>query len=378
MHQPNRSHLDFLFRGFTATTLKLILVLLTATYFFSSASSVNLTEDGSTFVHESKTTLRNASLTDGCAIVTTWSVVPQRNAEAWLRWHAALGFNRVYLFWDTPERDKDVIEAISKSPEFSGFVRQTMSDAAYRNAHWMPDVSSTEPEQLILPAYGVHQESEAMARQPLHATRAAEMAREEGIAWLLHIDADELFYVVPQGASNVEALYGSASRLFDGLRKLGVTHAHFLNDELLPSLRVKNTTLSIFEQHLWFKRSVTVVADPVAHSVVTSWPKSRSPLETFFIGYMCGKGAVNVKEWYHRNPKLPIVALGVTNFATDPKIPSLETWIKTTNPQIHLHWKTPIRQAQTAVHFSAARILHYVDSDLSAIVNKYSNLKTFR
>ena len=74
----------------------------------------------------------------------------------------------------------------------------------------------------------------------------------EGVTWLLHIDADELFYV------NVERdeLPGSAAVMFRKLSEKKFTHASFMNDEILPetpNYADKRFPMTPFHQRTLFK-----------------------------------------------------------------------------------------------------------------------------
>ena len=88
-------------------------------------------------------------------------------------------------------------------------------------------------------------------RQSLYAVRAAQIGLAEGVTWLLHIDADELFY-----DSNAEELDGSAAKVFEALSRKEFTHASFFNDEILPesaSYTDKKQLLTPFHQRTLFK-----------------------------------------------------------------------------------------------------------------------------
>ena len=88
-------------------------------------------------------------------------------------------------------------------------------------------------------------------RQSLYAVRAAQIGLDEGVTWLLHIDADELFY-----DSNAEELDGSAAKVFEALSRKEFTHASFFNDEILPesaSYTDKKQLMTPFHQRTLFK-----------------------------------------------------------------------------------------------------------------------------
>ena len=85
----------------------------------------------------------------------------------------------------------------------------------------------------------------------MYAVRAAQIGLAEGVTWLLHIDADELFY-----DSNAQELDGSAAKVFEALSRKEFTHASFFNDEILPetaSYTDKKQLMTPFHQRTLFK-----------------------------------------------------------------------------------------------------------------------------
>lgn len=77
----------------------------------------------------------------------------------------------------------------------------------------------------------------------------------EDVTWLLHIDADELFYVDVDNAKTP----GSAAVMFERLSQKKFTHASFMNDEILPetaSYEDKRHPMTPFHQRTLFKVGV--------------------------------------------------------------------------------------------------------------------------
>lgn len=177
------------------------------------------------------------------ALATVWRNVPLAWAEAWLQHHMALGFDRVYLYFDDPAHDRNVLNALQASPLYADYLVITASDAKFREQHWTVCVSGAAcmqsgGEKALLPLLGAHVDTEHTARQLLYVARAAHSSREDGVDWLLHIDADELFHLpglaldgLGMGGTN---RVGNARDLFKGLSKQRYTHAAFFNDENLP------------------------------------------------------------------------------------------------------------------------------------------------
>jgi hypothetical protein len=114
----------------------------------------------------------------GAAIVTTLRDAGD-SLDSFVAWHLAIGFDRIFLFFDDP-RDPDMARLAGRP-----HVTTIAHDDALRDA-W-----KALPEYA---AFGHFADREVMARQVLNVGIAMAMARREGLAWLLHIDADELFF----------------------------------------------------------------------------------------------------------------------------------------------------------------------------------------
>jgi hypothetical protein len=112
------------------------------------------------------------------AIVTTLRHAGA-SLDSFIAWHLSCGFSRLFLFFDDPA-DPD-LPRLAAHPAVTAIAH----DAALRRA-W-----TRLPEY---PHYAAFIDREVMARQVLNVALAMEIARAHGLAWLLHIDADELFH----------------------------------------------------------------------------------------------------------------------------------------------------------------------------------------
>jgi hypothetical protein len=120
--------------------------------------------------------------------------------DSFIAWHQAIGFERLFLFFDDPN-DPD-LPRLAAHPAVAAMAH----DAALR-ARWtgMPEY----------PALEKFTASEVMARQVLNVGVAMEMARTEGLDWLLHIDADELFFPGDRSLADIFAADADALRFFN-------------------------------------------------------------------------------------------------------------------------------------------------------------------
>lgn len=129
--------------------------------------------------------------------------------DSFIAWHLAIGFARIYLFFDDPA--DPFAETLAYHPN----VAAIRCDAALRS-RWTSLRS--------WPVYRAHVDAEVMARQILNCELAIGMASAEGLDWLLHIDSDELFLC--EG--------GTAPEHFAALDFRGTRNAVYLNYEALP------------------------------------------------------------------------------------------------------------------------------------------------
>ncbi|MEO8132654.1 MAG: glycosyltransferase family 2 protein [Betaproteobacteria bacterium] len=107
--------------------------------------------------------------------------------DSFIRYHLALGFEHLYLFFDDPG---DPAIAIAR-----GF------DAARVSIVPRDRALAAEWRHCVQFAYfSPHLAHEVMARQCLNVEVAVQLALAAGYDWLLHIDADELFYCPGQDA----------------------------------------------------------------------------------------------------------------------------------------------------------------------------------
>jgi hypothetical protein len=200
------------------------------------------------------------------AIVTTvrrWDSAMNR----WLAYHRAIGFDRLYVFCDQPSAGP-----VAPPPElrlfqcdaahwqrFGAHPLATKLDAVRR----MNGPDWREPEFLML-------------RQALNAELALFLANQEKIAWLLHIDGDELF---DPGRNSLAAH-------FAGLDGEGVEQARYLNKEAVVW---GDGADDFFGELALFKINPKLLS-PV------QWDAVRRVMgeQPYFLAYANGKSAIRV------------------------------------------------------------------------------------
>ena len=131
------------------------------------------------------------------AIVTTLRDAG-RMLESFVAYHLRTGFAHLFLFFDDPA-----------DPGLARFADHPMITAVAHDER-------LRKRWTALPEYdGLAEfiDSEVMVRQVLNAGLAMEMAREQGFDWLLHIDADELFFSITRPVP--EFFFEALSQPFD-------------------------------------------------------------------------------------------------------------------------------------------------------------------
>ena len=304
-------------------------------------------------------------------IVSTWRGHSETWANSWIRYHIGIGFSRIYLFFDDPDFDQRLIEVLSKTAEYKYFLTIVKVDEEYRRKFWTPDGrKNADPEQLLLPAFGIYLETCHTSRQIMNVARAGVMARADDLDWLLHIDADELLWI--------ERLKSSCARsFFQQLSDQGITHAMLFNDEvvpLTPNFDFKKRPKDPFHQRLHFKRNLLTFFNWQQNNAAQKWASERGV--EFFIGYMCGKGAVNIQLWKKNfGENSPVLPQDVVAFAYDSLQPGNITIINE-NTQIQQPFISS-KKIKISVLTNKARILHYVNSDFESMIKKLKGRKKF-
>lgn len=200
------------------------------------------------------------------AIVTTLRN-PGPILGTFIRYHLAVGFKHLFLFFDDPG-DPAMAEA-----------------AGLPGVHVIPNDEALQRRWRQTRLY-THNRSyhhfitaEVMARQVLNVEVAIDLARERSVDWLLHIDVDELFF--PQGLTLPEHLAE--------LEREGVPSVSYLNYEAVPEVVDVG---DFFREVTLFKKHPRLL-DENQWDVVRSRGRA-DPATGYFMGYRNGKSAGRV------------------------------------------------------------------------------------
>jgi hypothetical protein len=230
------------------------------------------------------------------AIVSTVRTPALAPLRSWLRHHRALGFDRLYLFFDPgdvgiPEASAtEGAEVVIVDDAYRARLAEHPWARAYAPALFETGARVTSPDALT-------------ALQLCNMAVGLDLARRDGARWLLHIDVDELFC-----AGDMTAV--EHYRLLDAL---AVGQARYINHEAIPAREEHD---DYFAEITLFKRNPAEVPAGVFEPLRAFWEQRQG----YFLAYGNGKCAVRVIDGVTpataHGFRLPTVALGRAALST--------------------------------------------------------------
>jgi len=224
----------------------------------------------------------------GSAAIVSTMRSPGAHLDPWLRWHTALGFERFYLFVDADPNEEDRARVTSHPGVRVVVVDRRMRARMERDAYAAPLVPLCgAPEEPVTSG------EQLTARQLCNVKMALGMALRDGVAWLLHIDVDELFLPREQGSRASSSASGRgpsrapARAHFAAMHDLGIGYAIYDNHEALceeASYEHPLRDITLFRKN---PRAI----DPDAFALAEPYFAERGG---FFLAYANGKAAVRV------------------------------------------------------------------------------------
>lgn len=134
---------------------------------------------------------------------------------SWCTYHFAIGFTHLYIYFDEPSELEAARTQLLNHFPASTLTLVSHDSKLHKEWAWLPGSES------ILR----HAATEVQIRQQLNARHAMSLAVSQGIRWMLHIDADELF---DPGSA------GDARAHFAELEEAGVETFCYMNFEAVP------------------------------------------------------------------------------------------------------------------------------------------------
>jgi hypothetical protein len=198
-----------------------------------------------------------------CLVTTVRS--PGTPFESFLRYHLAIGIAQIIVFFDDPQDP-----AIAIAQRFGPAVTVVPADEALHRRY---------PTLKTYGQDGSKPEHAHTVRQMLNAEIAIGMAMEQGHQWLLHLDADELFF----------SPSGNVASLLQDLADHDVDMAVYANFEAVP------TTLEVtdpFKEVHLFKINPGLLPTFQMRAVVERWMPEHL---FYFTGYTDGKAMVRLR-----------------------------------------------------------------------------------
>jgi hypothetical protein len=235
---------------------------------------------------------------------------PGNIIESFIRYHFKIGIAHIFIFFDNPE--DEAINIVKKFPNVSAIPCDEQLQIQQKNNKLYHNMSE-------------HITSEVMARQILNAETAINLAWEMQLDWIIHIDADELFYTQESIAEHFDFIPYSIGQVI------------YRNFEGVPE---KLTIDDYFKEVTLFKKHGHLIPYPLPDDYYKFFRR-----EEYFIGYGNGKAAARV---------LPgVLPSGVHEFTTVEPHP------------------------ETAYSTSSPVILHYISCGFGFYYRKYQQLGNF-
>ena len=253
---------------------------------------------------------------------------PTPSLHGFLRYHRLLGFSRVYLFFDDvdgdfTERDHAVMRAAAA---YTGFVV-----TVHCTRGWYQELQHGVATATTWARYCEFISSDLIARQVLAVEQAVQMACDDGLDWILHIDIDELLHWPTLDTTAAGIAADIAPRWFARIPE-HVDAVRFLNleaapesvelgdgddggigddldcDVLLEAGPRRPGTGDCFREISLFKVNPSSLGSRFHSLMRRNWPKGRA----YFTAYKNGKTAVRCQR--------DVIPKGSHGFErTDPK-----------------------------------------------------------
>mmetsp|Transcript_13996 Transcript_13996/g.18680 ORF Transcript_13996/g.18680 Transcript_13996/m.18680 type:complete len:369 (-) Transcript_13996:123-1229(-) len=205
---------------------------------------------------------------------------------SFVRYHLALGFDKIYLYFDDGSELEDAEIAKQEGKE-KIYVR-------FRDLDLVNEWKLLRGYNKLAPFI----ENDVQVRQMLNALHAFDLARrEDDLDWLLHLDSDELFYPGP-GISSIRNHFAQMHA------KSNCAVFTYYNFEAVPeyssqlSVQQKEfersedpfRTVSLFKRPIPCINSTQSTSEKIQKAL--SFWHQRSPMGEFFLFYQNGKSAV--------------------------------------------------------------------------------------
>ncbi|MEP7083422.1 MAG: glycosyltransferase family 2 protein, partial [Betaproteobacteria bacterium] len=252
--------------------------------------------------------------------------------DSFLRYHLALGFAHIHLFFDDADDPGIVVARGIRDDRIIVTVRGPELENAWRQC-------------VQFGYFAAHLGTEVMSRQCLNVEVAVQWALARGDEWLLHIDADELFYCPGQDAPTH----------FSGLDAQHIERAVYPNLEALSERFDLDDAL---REVTLFKTNRNTLPQgrftPAQAALAARHPQFPP---TFFLFYSNGKSAARVRPG--------LVPDGVHRFSAGTYLQSGQS----TPPS------PPEAQGEQVI--GDCRILHFACCGYSSFVDKYRILCRF-
>lgn len=254
---------------------------------------------------------------------------PGPSFEAFLKYHLATGFERIYVFFDDPkDADIGVARAIDG-------VTAILCDTKLRSK-W----KSLRPYPLLKSTIN----TEVQARQVLNATLGMNLALKEKFDWIFHVDCDELVY------NTFNCPIGEIMALVPDDVEQVISH----NYECVPQgLNGDNPFIDV----TLFKKNINAFkrVSKQKREIFEEYFTKRNRL--YFFAHNQGKAAARVRPHLY---------------------PSIHCFTKEDSQgALHLFGKDSKRVILNTINIKELSIYHYTNSTFESYLTKYKTLGAF-
>src|SRR6185312_3882881 len=184
--------------------------------------------------------------------------------DIFLAHHFSIGFDHIFMFLDDPLNE-------TVNPPIDNARITVIKNDEELQMRWK--------KLRCYKHLGKFRQTDLSARQILNVNVALEMARQQKIDWLLHIDIDELFYSPEQ----------DIKEYFQRLSADKIAGISFLNHEAIPA---RTNATDIFRETTLFKKNFTALNDRQKNVLQRLMVENS----TYFNFYGNGKSAVKVTK----------------------------------------------------------------------------------
>ena len=220
---------------------------------------------------------------------------PLNSLHTFIRYHLALGFDHIYLYFDDISNENNDVAAMDIGKSYGDRV-----SVFHCTRVWFQQTQQLGSKCWY--KYGHFVETDLIARQVLAIEQALRQCSRDNMDWLLHIDIDELLH-----CQHTISFHDFSVGMYFAHLPIHVDTVRFLNMEAAP----ESMELQMCHQNDYFQDVTLFKSNPLTVDGTTlraHWPKGRN----IFNAYQNGKSAVRINA--------DVLPFGSHKFRSDDRI----------------------------------------------------------